>query len=283
MTKDMDHSAPDPIDEESHRCAPTVNPVRLLGCCVLQQIFLAGRLGMFLIYTIRGLFRPPGNFWPTVKQIQFIGTRSFAVIGFTAAFTGMVLALQGYHTLSRFGAEGWLGSAVGLSLVRELGPVLSALMVTGRAGSSMAAEIGIMRIEEQIDALECMAIDPFSYLATPRLIAGIISLPLLTAFCDALGILGGYAIGVGLLGVSAGTFWAGLTASVDWGDISMGLIKSLCFSVLIAWICTYKGYYAGIDEGAFGPEQVGRATTSAVVIASIAVLISDFVITSIML
>ncbi len=260
-----------------------VNPVRLLGAYALRQVYSTGRLGMFFLYAIRGLVRPPGTFWPTLKQIEFIGTRSIAVIGFTAAFTGMVLALQGFHTLTRFGAEGWLGSAVGLSLVRELGPVLSALMVTGRAGSAMAAEIGIMRIEEQIDALECMAIDPFSYLATPRLIASLISLPLLTAFCDVVGILGGYLIGVALLGVNAGGFWSGLTASVDWSDISMGLIKSVCFSVLIAWICTYKGYYAGVDEGAFGPEQVGRATTSAVVISSIAVLISDYVITSILL
>ena len=260
-----------------------VNPVRLLGAYALRQVDLLGRLGMFLIYTFRGLVRRPCKFRLTLKQIEFIGTRSIALIGFTATFTGMVLSLQGYHTLSRFGAEGWLGSAVGLSLVRELGPVLSALMVTGRAGSAMAAEIGIMRIEEQIDALECMAIDPFSYLATPRLIASLISLPLLTAFCDVVGILGGYLVGVGLLGVSSGGFWSGLTASVDWGDISMGLIKSACFSFLIAWICTYKGYYTGVDEGAFGPEQVGRATTSAVVISSIAVLICDYVITSIML
>ena len=134
---------------------------------------------MFFAYTIRGIMLPPGKFWPTVKQIEFIGTKSFVVIGFTAAFTGMVLALQGYHTLTRFGSEGWLGSAVGLSLIRELGPVLTALMVTGRAGSAIAAEIGIMRIEEQIDALECMAIDPFSYLIVPRFIASVIALPLL--------------------------------------------------------------------------------------------------------
>jgi phospholipid/cholesterol/gamma-HCH transport system permease protein len=260
-----------------------VNPVRALGAYALRQVYSTGRLGMFLIYTIRGLIRPPGKFWPTLKQIQFIGTKSIAVIGFTAAFTGMVLALQGYHTLTRFGAEGWLGSAVGLSLVRELGPVLSALMVTGRAGSAIAAEIGIMRIEEQIDALECMAIDPFSYLATPRLMASLISLPLLTAFCDAVGILGGYLVGVGLLGVNGGGFWSGLTSSVDWGDLYMGLIKSVCFSALIALICISKGYYAGVDEGAFGPEQVGRATNSAVVISSIAVLISAYVITSIMI
>jgi phospholipid/cholesterol/gamma-HCH transport system permease protein len=215
--------------------------------------------------------------------MEFIGTKSLLVIGFTAAFTGMVLALQGYHTLTKFGSEGWLGSAVGLTLIRELGPVLSALMVTGRAGSAIAAEIGIMRIEEQIDALECMAIDPFSYLITPRFIASMVCLPLLTAFCDVVGIFGGFIIGVGLLGVNAGAFWDSLISSVDWGDLYMGLVKSVCFSILIVWVCTYKGFYAGVDEGSFGPEQVGRATTNAVVMASIAVLISDYVITSILL
>ncbi|SPF41189.1 toluene transporter subunit: membrane component of ABC superfamily [Syntrophobacter sp. SbD1] len=260
-----------------------VNPVQSLGAYALGRVFSAGRLGMFFIYTIRGIVRPPGKFWPTVKQIEFIGTKSLLVIGFTAAFTGMVLALQGYHTLTKFGSEGWLGSAVGLSLIRELGPVLSALMVTGRAGSATAAEIGIMRIEEQIDALECMAIDPFSYLITPRFIASMVCLPLLTAFCDVVGIFGGFIIGVGLLGVNGGAFWDSLISSVDWGDLYMGLVKSVCFSILIVWVCTYKGFYAGVDEGSFGPEQVGRATTNAVVMASIAVLISDYVITSILL
>jgi len=260
-----------------------LNPIQLLGAYALRQVISAGRMGLFFVYTIRGIILPPGKFWPTVKQIEFIGTKSFVVIGFTAAFTGMVLALQGYHTLTKFGSEGWLGSAVGLSLVRELGPVLTALMVTGRAGSAMAAEIGIMRIEEQIDALQCMAIDPFSYLITPRFIASVIALPLLTAFCDVIGILGGYFIGVGLLGVNAGAFWDGIISSVDWSDLYMGLVKSACFSVLIVWVCTYKGFYAGVDQGSFGPEQVGRATTDAVVISSIAVLIGDYVITSIML
>jgi len=260
-----------------------VNLIESLGAYAFSRVFSAGRLGLFFVYAIRGIFLPPRKFWSTVKQIQFIGAKSLVVIGFTAAFTGMVLALQGYHTLSKFGSEGWLGSAIGLSLIRELGPVLSALMVSGRAGSAMAAEIGIMRIEEQIDALECMAIDPFSYLISPRFIASIIALPLLTAFNDVIGILGGYVIGVGLLGVSGGAFWDGLTPSVDWSDLYMGLVKSACFSVLIALVCTYKGFYAGVDEGHFGPEQVGRATTEAVVISSIAVLISDYVITSIML
>ena len=260
-----------------------LNPIQSLGAYALRQVASAGRMGLFFAYAIRGIILPPGKFWPTIKQIEFIGTKSFVVIGFTAAFTGMVLALQGYHTLTKFGSEGWLGSAVGLSLVRELGPVLTALMVTGRAGSAIAAEIGIMRIEEQIDALECMAIDPFSYLITPRFIASVIALPLLTSFCDVIGILGGYFIGVGLLGVNAGAFWDGIISSVDWSDLYMGLVKSACFSVLIVWVCTYKGFYAGVDQGSFGPEQVGRATTDAVVISSIAVLIGDYVITSIML
>jgi phospholipid/cholesterol/gamma-HCH transport system permease protein len=260
-----------------------VNLIRALGAYVIGVVFSTGRMGLFFTSTLRGIAHPPGKLWITAKQIQFIGTKSFLVIGFTAAFTGMVLALQGYHTLTKFGSEGWLGSAVGLSLIRELGPVLTALMVTGRAGSAMAAEIGIMRIEEQIDALECMAIDPFSYLIAPRFIASVICLPLLVSFNDIIGILGGYLIGVKLLGVNEGAFWDSLRTSVDWSDLSMGFVKAGCFSLLIVWICTYKGYYAGVDEGSFGPEQVGRATTDAVVISSIAVLISDYVITSIML
>ncbi len=260
-----------------------VGLIRSIGAFGVRQILGAGRLGLFFLFTIRGIFLPPGKFWPVVKQIEFIGTKSFLVIGFTAAFTGMVLALQGYYTLSMFGSEGLLGSAVAISLIRELGPVLSALMVTGRAGSAIAAEIGIMRIEEQVDALECMAIDPYSYLIVPKFAACIIALPLLTAFCNVIGILGGYLVGVQLLGVSAGSFWSGVNASVEWKDIYMGIIKSVCFSVLIIWISTYKGFYAGVDEGSFGPEEVSRATTNAVVLSSISVLISDYVITSILL
>lgn len=260
-----------------------VSLLRSIGAFGLDHVFGLGRLGVFLLYTIRGIFAPPGKFLPVVRQIEFIGTKSFLVIGFTAAFTGMVLGLQGYYSLAKFGAEGLLGTAVTLSLVRELGPVLTALMVTGRAGSAITAEIGIMRIEEQIDALECMAIDPFSYIVVPKFLACIIALPLLVAFCDVLGILGGYAVGVKLLGVSEGSFWDGVTNAVIWKDVFMGIIKSICFAGLIIWICTYKGYYSGMDQGSFGPEQVSRSTTDAVVISSISVLISDYVITSILL
>jgi phospholipid/cholesterol/gamma-HCH transport system permease protein len=240
-------------------------------------------MGLFFYYMFRGMVRPPRKFWSTVRQIQFIGTKSLFVISFTAAFTGMVLALQGYYTVSRFGAKGLLGAAVALSLIRELGPVLAAIMLTGRAGSAMCAEIGIMRIEEQIDALECMAIDPHSYLITPRLLACLIALPLLTAIFDVVGILGGYIVGVILLGTNPGSFISGMLKNVVWSDVHMGIVKSLIFAVLVIWICTYKGYYTGVDKGYFGPEEVSRATTEAVVLSSVAILVSDYAVTSIML
>jgi len=260
-----------------------VHLIRSLGAFAIDQVAYLGRMGLFFGHMFRGITRQPGKFRPVVKQIHFIGTKSFFVIGFTALFAGMVLGLQGYVSLSKFGSEGMLGSAVALSLIRELGPVLSALMVTGRAGSAMCAEIGIMRIEEQIDALECMAIDPHAYLITPKLLAALIALPLLTAFFDVVGIVGGYLIGVDLLGMSQGTYMAGIEGSVAWKDIHMGFVKSLSFSVLIIWICTYKGYYAGIDAGAFGPEDVSRATTDAVVLSSVSVLVCDYFVTSILM
>ena len=260
-----------------------VRLIQNFGAFALDRVACLGRLGLFLLYVLRGIVRRPGKFWFVVKQIEFIGTRSVFVIGFTAGFTGMVLGLQGYYTLSKFGSEGLLGSAVAMSLLRELGPVLSALMVTGRAGSAMCAELGIMRIDEQLDALECMAIDPHAYLVTPRLIACLIALPLLTSFFSIVGMLGGYVVGVKLLGVNAGAYIEGIRTSIVWADVYMGIIKSLCFAVLIIWICTYKGFYAGVDEGNFGPEEVSRATTDAVVISSVSILVSDYVITSLLI
>lgn len=257
--------------------------IESLGAYALKETANFGRLGVFFLHMIRGIARPPHKFRAVVRQIQFIGAKSIFVIGFTAAFTGMVLALQGYYTLSKFGSEGLIGSAVALSVVRELGPVLSALMITGRAGSAMCAELGIMRIEEQIDALECMAIDPYAYLITPKLLGSLIALPLLTAFNDVVGILGGYLVGVDLLGVSPGIYMEGAKASVEWADVYMGIVKSFWFAILMVWICSYKGFYAGVDAGHFGPEVVGRATTSAVVLSSVSILVADYVITSIML
>jgi phospholipid/cholesterol/gamma-HCH transport system permease protein len=257
--------------------------IQRLGAAALDELARLGRLGLFFCFMVRGLWRPPGKLPFVVKQVWFIGTKSLFVVGFTGAFTGMVLGLQGYYTLSKFGSEGMLGSAVALSIIRELGPVLTALMVTGRAGSAMCAEIGIMRIDEQIDALECMAIDPHAYLITPRLVASLVALPLLTAFFDVIGIYGGYVIGVQLLGVNEGAYIEGVHKSVEWADVYMGILKSICFSVIVIWISTYKGFFAGVDEGNFGPEQVSRATTNAVVASSIFVLVGDYVVTSLLL
>lgn len=254
-----------------------------LGRWGLDHVRRTGRSGVFLYEALRGVFRPPRKFHAVIQHVYFIGTKSFFVIGFTAAFTGMVLGLQGYYTLSKFGSEGLLGAAVALSLIRELGPVLSALMVTGRAGSAICAEIGIMRIEEQIDALECMAIDPHAYLVSPRFVASLIALPLLTAFFDVVGIMGGYLVGVCLLGVNPGAYLDGMEKSVEWVDVSMGIVKSFLFAAIFIWICTYKGFYAGVDEGRFGPEDVSRATTDAVVLSSVAILVSDYVATSLLL
>jgi phospholipid/cholesterol/gamma-HCH transport system permease protein len=213
-----------------------------------------------------------------LKQLRFIGAKSLFVIVLTAAFTGMVLGLQGYYTLAKFGSEGMLGTAVALSLIRELGPVLSALMVTGRAGSAITAEIGIMRISEQIDALETMALDPFKYLVSPKLIAAMIALPLLCAIFDVVGIYGGWLVGVKLLGVNPGAYFYEMQKSLEWKDIYSGFIKSYSFGVIIAWIGCYKGYYAG-----HGAEGVSKATTESVVLTSVLILIWDYFLTSILL
>ncbi len=254
-----------------------------LGRSFINILYSLGRIGLFFIFTLRGLFYPPGKFSLVLKQIYFIGHRSIFVIVFTGLFSGMVLGLQGYYTLSKFGSEGLLGVGVALSLIRELGPVLTALMVTGRAGSAMCAEIGIMRIDEQIDALKCMAIDPHGYLVLPRLIASLISFPLLTSIFDAVGIWGGYGVSVWLLGANPGAYWDGIYKSVEWTDVRMGLIKSLTFAVITVIVSTYKGYYAGVDKGSMSAEDVSQATTSAVVVSSVSILIADYVITSIII
>jgi phospholipid/cholesterol/gamma-HCH transport system permease protein len=256
-----------------------------LGDSFLYYVNTAGRMGIFLLTSLLSIIKPPRfKISSVIKQIYIIGTLSVFVIIFTGAFTGMVLGLQGYNTLSKFGAEGLLGSAVALSLIRELGPVLSALMVTGRAGSAICAEIGIMRISEQIDALDCMAIDPHKFIMAPKFIAGIISMPLLTAIFDVIGIGGGYVVGVGLLGGNAGAFFSSMYDDVVFNDIYMGFVKSLCFGLLIVWICAAKGYFIHLErKGGFGAEGVSKVTTSAVVLTSVSILVVDYFITSILL
>lgn len=251
--------------------------VAALGRLFLYLLQALGRMGIFLSMTFFWAVVPPFKFERLIRQVHFIGVKSISVILLTAAFTGMVLGLQGFYTLRKFGSEALLGPAVALSLIRELGPVLSALMVTGRAGSAMAAEIGIMRITEQIDALTAMGLNPVKYLVVPKVLAGLITLPLLTAVFDVIGIYGGYLIGVQLLGLSSGTYFGEMATSVGMEDVNMGLVKSLCFGLLITWICTYKGFYTG-----YGAEGVSRATTEAVVLSSVLVLVGDYVITSVL-
>ena len=238
---------------------------------------------MLLVVSFFRILKPPYKLFPIVKQIHFIGARSVLVIVVAGVFVGMVVALQFHDTLVRFGSVSLLGSAVGLSLTRELGPVLTALMVIGRAGSAICAEVGIMRVEEQIDALDCMAIDPCRYLIAPKLIAGIISLPLLTALFDVVGLIGGYGVGVGIFGVSSGAYFQGIYDTVNWNDVQMGFVKSLIFGVLIVWIASAKGYHLHLERiGVFGAEGVSRITTNAVVLSSIAVLFADYLISSLM-
>lgn len=249
-----------------------------LGSRAILATRSLGKMGMFLGASLARAAVPPYRVRNILKQVHFIGVKSVFVIVLTAAFTGMVLALQGFYTLRKFGSEGLLGSAVALSLVRELGPVLSALMVTGRAGSALTAEIGIMRIGEQIDSLETMGIDPIRFLVAPRLLAFLLSVPLLTAIFDVVGIYGGYLVGVKLLGVNAGVYLGQMEASVELVDVTNGIWKSLAFALLIAWVCTFKGYFAR-----HGAEGVSRATTSAVVVSSVLVLICDYFLTSVLL
>jgi len=209
--------------------------------------------------------------------------KSILVICLTGAFTGMVLGLQGYYTLVKFGSEGLLGAAVALSLIREMGPVLTGIMIVGRAGSAMAAEIGILRISEQIDALETMDINPIRFLVSPRLAASIISFPLLTALFDVIGIFGGYLTGTLLLGMNPGVYFSRVESSVVLGDVTGGLIKPIFFAVIVATVCCFQGYFTHTRLEGHGARGVSISTTSAVVISCVLILIADYVLTSFLL
>ena len=198
-------------------------------------------------------------------------------------FTGMVLGLQSYHALVKFGAQGSLGTLVALSLIRELGPVLAAIMITARAGSAITAEIGIQRISEQIDALDTMRIDPIRYLISPRIAAAIISFPLLTTLFDLIGIIGGYISGVLLLGVNGGTYLYRVQASLELKDVTDGFIKTVVFAVIVATVCCYQGYFAHMRSDSYGAQSVGLATTSAVVLSCVLILVMDYVVTSLLI
>jgi phospholipid/cholesterol/gamma-HCH transport system permease protein len=192
----------------------------------------------------------------------------------------MVLGLQLFYTLVQFGSVNALGTAVSLSLIRELGPVLTAIMVAARAGSGMAAEIGILRISEQIDALDTMGIDPIRYLVSPRLAASIVGFPILTAFFDLVGIIGGYLTGVILMGANAGTYFYRVQASVTVQDVRGGFIKAVVFAVLVSMICCFEGYFCHMRVESSGAKNVGLATRAAVVLSCTMILVSDYVVTS---
>ncbi len=254
-----------------------VSSLRKIGAVSLFGVQKIGRMGIFLIATFFYTITPPLKFSRVLKQIRFIGFQSTLVILLTGTFSGMVLGLQGFYTLNRVGTTALLGPMIALTLIKELGPVFAGMMVAARAGSAVTAEIGIMRITEQIDALELMGLNPFRYLVVPNFIAAIIALPLLTAIFDVVGIFGGYLVGVKVLGVGAGTYFGEMVTYVDMRDILEGIYKSLSFGALIVWVCCYKGYYAG-----FGAEGVSKATTQAVVLSAVLILLWDYFMTSLL-
>ncbi|MBW2437396.1 MAG: ABC transporter permease [Desulfobacterales bacterium] len=258
------------------------NPTIALGRYTIGFIQDLGRIALFFVKGFVLIFSLPLQINKVLQQVYFIGMKSIFVICLTGAFTGMVLGLQGYYLLVKYGSTGVLGSAVALSLIREMGPVLTAIMVIARGGSAMAAEIGIMRISEQIDALETMDIDPIRFLVSPRIAAALISFPLLTALFDVVGILGGYLTGSVLLGLNPGIYFARVESSVAMVDVTGGFIKSLVFAVIVVSICCYQGYYTH-TRAEFGAKGVSQSTTSAVVLSCVLVLIADYALTTFLL
>ncbi len=270
------------METESRVRQPLVSllaPFHLLGKGTIQLVNNLGAAAIFFGKSFLLIFRSK-QLPEIIQQLYHIGAKSSTIVMLIGLFTGMVLGLQLYYTLVKFGSEGVLGSVIALALIRELGPVLTAIMITARAGSSMAAEIGILRISEQIDALYTMRIDPIRFLISPRIAASIIGFPLLTAFFDLIGIVGGYVTGVLLLGGNAGTYFSRIDASVGLLDIRGGFIKSLVFSVLVSTICCFQGYFTHMRTDSHGARSVSLSTTSAVVLSCVMILIADYVVTS---
>ena len=260
-----------------------ITPFNALGRATISLILEMGRIGYFFLQGFVHIFSLPVQISKIAQQVYFIGMKSIFVICLTGAFTGMVLGLQGYYTLSKFGSEGLLGTAVALSLIRELGPVLTAIMVIGRAGSAMAAEIGIMRISEQIDALDTMDINPIRFLVSPRIAGSIISIPLLTAIFVVVGIWGGYLTGSLLLGLNPAIYLHRVESGIVMNDLMGGAVKSIVFSLIVSTICCFQGYFTHTRSEVFGAKGVSLSTTSAVVSSCVLVLISDYIMTSFLL
>lgn len=261
----------------------TLALLQTVGASVLRFINEIGGMAIFMLAGLAQIFANIRIFPRAIRQIYIIGFQSLFVISLIGIFCGMVLGLQGYYTLVQFGSVGLLGSAVSLSLIRELGPVLTAIMLTGRAGSAMAAEIGVMRITDQVDALDVMDINSMGYLVSPRILASLVSFPLLTAIFDVIGIIGGYITGVLLLNMNEGVYFYKISHAVTMNDVSGGFVKSLVFGLLVSTVCCHQGYFAHMRRDSVGPEAVGNATTSAVVISCVLILAADYIVTSFLL
>ncbi len=252
-----------------------ISSIGFLVRVLISRLGYAARMLMALLGAWRDVLRRPRLL---IEQLRFIGNDSFIIIAVSGLFVGFVLGLQGYYTLNRYGSEQALGLLVALSLVRELGPVVTALLFAGRAGTSLTAEIGLMKANEELIAMEMMAVDPLARVLAPRFWGGFIAMPLLAAIFSAVGIVGGYFVGVGLIGVDPGAFWSQMQAGVDVvDDVINGVIKSVVFGVAVTFVALYQGY-----EAKATPEGVSRATTRTVVIASLAVLALDFALTALM-
>ncbi len=255
-----------------------IDHLAAVGAATRRQLANMGHAAR-LFFKLLGLMVPTLKRFGLVRdQIHFLGNHSLAIISVSGLFVGFVLGLQGYYTLQRYGSASALGLLVALSLVRELGPVVTALLFAGRAGTSLTAEIGLMKAGEQLSAMDMMAVDPVQRILAPRFWAGIITMPILAAVFSAVGILGGWVVGVIMIGVDPGSFWGQMQGGVDvWKDVGNGVIKSLVFGITVTFIAVLQGF-----EAQATPEGVSRATTRTVVVASLAVLGLDFILTALM-
>ena len=254
-----------------------------VGRATILLIREMGGMTLFMLHGLSRMVSSTSQIPKVFRQIYVIGAGSLFLIALIGLFTGMTLGLQGYYALSQVGTEGFLGPAVALSLIRELGPTLTAVMVTGRAGSAMAAEIGVMRISDQIDALEVMDINSMGYLVAPRFSAALIAFPLLTAVFCIVGIYGAYLTGVLMLNVNEGVYVTGVFNSVQMSDVTGCLLKALVFSLIVVTVSCYKGYFAHLRRDGMGAEAVGNATTSAVVLSCVLLLVANYILTSLLL
>ena len=254
-----------------------MNALAAIGARTLSRISAVGRAGIMLFGALAAVPRLK-NIPLTIRQLHVVGVQSLLIIMVSGLFIGMVMALQGYTILVDYGAEASLGPMVALSLLRELGPVVTALLFAGRAGSALTAEIGLMKATEQLSSLEMMAVDPLRRIVSPRFWAGMIAMPMLALIFSAIGILGGHMVGVDWLGVDAGSYWSVMQSTVEWDkDVLNGVIKSLVFALVVTWIAIFKGY-----DSVPTSEGISKATTETVVFSSLAVLGLDFVLTALM-